>query len=85
MTHFEETTKSILGDCSCGEIYKSRKLTAPDCVWCNYSDGVIEALTNAYNLAINDAAEAVRTKWVYGAIREVDNQSILDLKINNDG
>lgn len=50
---FEISAKSILGECTCGEMYLSRKLTAPDCVWCNYGDMVIESLKDTYNLAIN--------------------------------
>ena len=28
--------------CDCGEIYKSRGLTAPDCIYCNYFDDLVE-------------------------------------------
>ena len=42
------TAQRILGACSCHEAYKSRGMTAPDCVWCDCSAELIEALNAAY-------------------------------------
>lgn len=38
-----EKIKDIL-PCTCGEIYTSRRLSAPDCPQCNYADDVYELL-----------------------------------------
>ena len=40
MTQFEKDINDIL-PCTCGEIYKSRNLSAPDCPYCQYSDEII--------------------------------------------
>ena len=46
--NWAETAQRILGSCSCHEAYKSRGMTAPDCVWCDCSAELIEALNSAY-------------------------------------
>ena len=46
--NWAETAQRILGSCSCHEAYKSRGMTAPDCVWCDCSAELIEALHTAY-------------------------------------
>lgn len=38
------TPKDILGDCTCHEAYKGRKLTDPNCVLCNFGQDLQEAL-----------------------------------------
>lgn len=40
----EREVKGIIGDCTCGEIYTSRKMIAPDCNWCNNGQDLIELI-----------------------------------------
>ena len=56
----ETTAQRILGACSCHEAYKSRGLTAPDCVWCDCSAELIEALRATRREALERAAEIAR-------------------------
>jgi len=55
--------ESILGSCTCGEIYTLRKLTAPDCVWCNYSESVIELVKASKMGAIKMDRETAEKIW----------------------
>lgn len=56
---FEISAKSILGECTCGEMYLSRRLTAPDCVWCNYSDMVLEELEKSFDLGKSESEATI--------------------------
>ena len=42
-----EAALAITGPCSCHEAYKSRGLTAPDCVFCDCAEGIADALAQA--------------------------------------
>lgn len=55
---FEEMAKGILGDCTCDEMYKSRDMIAPDCIWHNCHEDLIDGLQGAYSLD-RDAPKAL--------------------------
>lgn len=38
----EESLSEHFPSCTCGEVYTIRKLTAPDCVRCNYFDDAVD-------------------------------------------
>ena len=48
---------AITGPCSCHEAYKSRGLTAPDCVFCDCAEGIADALAQARVDALEEAAK----------------------------
>lgn len=56
----EEIIKSVLGDCTCGKMYKSRDLVAPDCVWHNYH----EDLEIEFKDYTKQVAEATRAECI---------------------
>jgi len=51
---FEEIALRVLGECTCGEIYLSRKMSAPDCAYHNCHDDLIDELESVYVLDRNE-------------------------------
>lgn len=61
-----EELKSII-PCSCIEAYTSRKLSAPDCCWCNYGEDILEFILTERHCIIKPL---VNLKWEEGKLMD---------------
>lgn len=68
MKTIEKLLQESLGDCTCGEIYKSRGGIAPDCIWHNYYE---DLYTQIYEHS-NEVAGAVKAECVERCLNRVN-------------